>query len=182
MAARRPRTPKPDPVAEDTTKTSPPPPAEETRGAKPSPGIAYASLRITGNVHKLRHSTNPKLIEASNGQSITLLAGKTAPDGTFIAFPHYLIEPSGVEIHVSTVTSAIPSASQAARRASRAERLAEREANLKRVMGERAAEQTETKKKVVQVVDDDDEPDESISEDDEDTRLEESEGDDGIDI
>jgi hypothetical protein len=59
----------------------------------------YQSLRIKGVVHKLRHAMNAMLVEATSDQTITY---KDAP------FPHFEVQPSGIQIPLHNVASAIP--------------------------------------------------------------------------
>lgn len=64
-------------------------------------GKFYQSLRIIEVVHKLRHGTQPKLIEAAGEQTIER---KRDDDG----YMYYEIQPSGVEVPLHNVASAIP--------------------------------------------------------------------------
>lgn len=67
----------------------------------------YQSLRLRNNVHKLRYGVQPLLVEANgspedgsrNWQTITY---KEEP------FPHFEVLPSGVQIPLHNVASAIP--------------------------------------------------------------------------
>jgi len=59
----------------------------------------YQSLRILDVIHKLRFGTQPKLVEATHDQTITY---KDLP------FPHFDVQPSGVQIPLHNVASCIP--------------------------------------------------------------------------
>lgn len=59
----------------------------------------YASLRIIDVVHKLRFGVQPKLVEAGGDQTITY---RDEP------FPHFDVQPSGVQVPLHNVASAIP--------------------------------------------------------------------------
>lgn len=59
----------------------------------------YQSLRIFEVAHKLRHGVQPKLVEAGGDQTITF-----HPE----PFPHFEVLPSGVQIPLNNVASAIP--------------------------------------------------------------------------
>lgn len=59
----------------------------------------YASLRLIDVVHKLRYGVQPKLVEANGEQTITY---RNEP------FAHFDVQPSGVQIPIHNVASAIP--------------------------------------------------------------------------
>jgi hypothetical protein len=59
----------------------------------------YSSLRILHETHKLRQGNLPKLVQAGGGQTVTY---KTEP------FPHFEVQPSGIQIPLHNVASAIP--------------------------------------------------------------------------
>lgn len=59
----------------------------------------YASLRIRNVTHKLRQGAMPFLVEAGGGQTITY---RSEP------FPHFDVQPSGIQIPLQNVASAIP--------------------------------------------------------------------------
>lgn len=70
----------------------------------------YQSLRIKSVVHKLRHGVQPFLIEAGGDQTITF---KSEP------FPLFEVLPSGVQIPLDNVASAIPKGASVANKIGR---------------------------------------------------------------
>lgn len=64
-------------------------------------GKFYQSLRIIDVAHKLRHGVQPKLVEAGGDQTIER---KRDDDG----YLYFEVQPSGVEIPLHNVSSAIP--------------------------------------------------------------------------
>lgn len=86
----------------------------------------YTSLRLRNTVHKLRYGVQPLLVEAGGEQTITFLEEP---------FPHFVVDPSGVQIPLHNVASAVPSSAALAakvgktvgqRQAQREQKLAER--------------------------------------------------------
>jgi hypothetical protein len=59
----------------------------------------YQSLRLKNVVHKLRYGVQPMLVEAGGDQTITY---------SETPFPHFEVLPSGVQIPLHNVSSAIP--------------------------------------------------------------------------
>lgn len=88
--------PKPKPTEELSPTQSESPPERE-----------YQSLRVKSPTHKLRFSNLPSKIEADGDQKITF---RPAP------YPHFCVSPSGVEIPLENVASAIPMAASIAGR------------------------------------------------------------------
>ncbi len=66
----------------------------------------YQSLRVKSPTHKLRHGGLASLVQAGGEQTIT-----RHEDGGYVFFR---IEPSGVEVPVENVASAIPKAASIA--------------------------------------------------------------------
>lgn len=66
---------------------------------KPADGTLYESLRIIEGAHKLRYGSGTKLVESKGDQSITF---RTLP------FEHFEVAPSGIQIPLHNVASAIP--------------------------------------------------------------------------
>lgn len=67
----------------------------------------YSSLRIVSETHKLRQGNLPKLVQAGGTQTITR---ERDEDG----YIYFLVQPSGVEIPLHNVASAIPAAASIA--------------------------------------------------------------------
>lgn len=162
-----------------------PPPARERR--------AFQSLRIIAPVHQLRHGTSPNLVDAGDNQRIWKMRDSL---GDVV----YIVEPGGVEIPASNVSSAIPCAAEITKKISRKSRLEEREKRLQEKMllrPEPKPRKQEGKKHfdpnaaaprkregVQEVVEDEDFVDESLDEDPDETPegAEGEEAEDGIDV
>lgn len=67
--------------------------------SKPEPGTEYASLRIIEPAHKLRFGHGAKLVESTADQTIIFRP---------LPFPHFDIAPTGIQIPLHNVASAIP--------------------------------------------------------------------------
>lgn len=93
-------------------------------------GKFYQSLRIIEVVHKLRHGTQPKLVEATSEQTIER---KCDDDG----YLYYEVQPSGVEIPLHNVASAIPVGASVASKVAKTvgAMRAQREAKLAKAKG-----------------------------------------------
>jgi hypothetical protein len=108
-------------------------------------GVAYASVRIKEIGHKLRFSHSSKLIEATDTQTVTFLKEP---------FPHFRVDPGGVEFPLENVTSAMQVGALISQKLSRTGRMKERAERLRKLAAEKQAA-----RKDIQVIDDeDDEP------------------------
>lgn len=95
----------------------------------PVEGVAYFSLRLKEQGHKLRYSHGPKLVEAERDQTI---AFRSEP------YPHFVVMPGGVQFPLENVASAIPMASQLTAKLSRTGKVNARKAEAVRKLQERA--------------------------------------------
>lgn len=66
----------------------------------------YESLRVIGEIHKLRHSSYGKLVNSGPGQTLMLSSRE--------GYVTYRIVESGLEIPITNVASAIPKAASLA--------------------------------------------------------------------
>ena len=64
----------------------------------PEDGVEYQSVRIIGDVHKLRFGAGARLVESGPGQTIVF---RKEP------YPHFHVLPAGVEIPLHNTASAI---------------------------------------------------------------------------
>ena len=113
----------------------------------PAVGVSYQSIRLKAQGHKLRFSSTPLKVEATDDQTITLL---TAP------YNHFRVDPGGVEFPVENVSSAIRIDSAIAQKLSRTGRINARKARVLKLAEEKRLARAAAE---VQFVDDeDDEP------------------------
>lgn len=110
----------------------------------PAPGVAYQSIRLKAQGHKLRFSATPLKVEASDNQTIML---RTEP------YVHFIVEPGGVEFPMENVASAIRIDSGIARKLSRTGRINERKMRVLKLAEEKRKVRAATE---VQDIDDED--------------------------
>lgn len=118
--------------------------APETPAPAVPAGVQYASIRLKEQGHKLRFSHGPKLVQATDDQTITYLAEP---------YPHFRVDPGGIEFPLENVASALQTGAAIVQKLSRTGRMNARKQRLLKLAEEkrmaRAAEG-------VQVIDDED--------------------------
>lgn len=128
-------------------KTAAAPEAVPTPASAAPDGVRYQSIRLKEQGHKLRFSHGPKLVESKGDQTVTYLA---------LPYPHFRVDPGGVEFPLENVASAIQTEASIAQKLSRTGRINLRKQAQLQALKERRKKRAETE---VQVVDDeDDEP------------------------